>query len=103
MMIRVSVMYPKQDGGKFDYDYYLKTHIPLVQQRLGGALKRVEIFKGLGAPGGAPETFVTMASLYFDSADAFGAAFGPHAQEILGDIPNFTNLQPAVQLEEQLL
>jgi len=102
-MIRVSVMYPKQAGGKFDYDYYLKTHMPLVKQRVGEALKRVEIFKGVGAPGGGQETYVTVASLLFDSVDAFGKSFGPHAKEIMGDIPNFTNLQPIVQLEEQLM
>ena len=102
-MIRVTVLYPKQDGGTFDYDYYLKDHINLVKDKLGGALKNIEAGKGLGAPGGAPETYITHANLYFDSMDAFDAAFGPNAEAILGDVPNFTNLEPVVQLEEVLL
>ena len=102
-MIRVSVLYPLQEGGTFDYDYYLQKHIPMVQEKVGDALKKVEVYKGLGAPGDAPATYMTLASLFFDSAESFGASFGPHADEIIGDISNFTNVEPVVQLEEQLI
>ena len=102
-MVRVSVMYPKQSGGKFDFDYYLKSHIPMAKKLVGAALKKVEVYKGAGAPGGAPETYVAVASLFFDSVDAFGAAFGPVAEKVMADVPNYTNLQPVVQIEEQLL
>ena len=101
-MIRVSVMYGAKEGGTFDYDYYMKTHIPMVKQRLGSALKQIDAFKGIGAPGGAAATYVTVASLYFDSVPAFEGAFGPHAGEILGDIKNFSNIEPVVQLEDKL-
>jgi uncharacterized protein (TIGR02118 family) len=102
-MIRVIVMYPNKAGGTFNYDYYLKTHIPLVKKLLGSAVKDVRIFKGVGAPGGKPATYVTMASLFFDDVPAFEKAFGPHAQEILGDIPNFSNIEPTVQIDERLM
>ena len=101
-MIRVTVLYPKQDGGTFDYDYYMQKHMAIVRDKLGAALKRVEAGRGLGAPGGAAETYVTHANLYFDNMDAFGAAFGPVAGDIMADVPNFTNLTPVVQLEEIL-
>lgn len=102
-MIRVNVMYPKKEGVKFDYDYYLNTHVPLVQEKVGAAIKRAEIYKGISGAGGGPEPFVTIASLWFDSVQSFEKSFGPHAKEILGDIPNFTNVDPTVQIEEQLL
>jgi len=102
-MIRVHVMYPSQDGGTFDYDYYLKTHIPMVQDLVGKALKEVRIYKGGPGPDGSPAGVVTFASLFFDSVDAFGEAFGPHAEQIMGDVPNFTNIQPVVQIDERLL
>jgi hypothetical protein len=35
--------------------------------------------------------------------DAFQKAFGPHAGEILGDIPNYTNIKPIVQVSEVTL
>lgn len=102
-MIRVHVLYPNKDGATFDYDYYLKTHIPLVQELVGDALKEVRIYRGTSAPDGSPAGIMTFASLFFDSAEAFGAAFGPNADKILGDIPNFTNVEPSVQLDERLL
>jgi uncharacterized protein (TIGR02118 family) len=52
-----------------------------------------------GAPG-TPATYVAMGHLYFDSTDAFQAAFAPHAQSILADIPNYTNTQPTIQVSE---
>ncbi|MFQ5660421.1 MAG: EthD family reductase [Gammaproteobacteria bacterium] len=102
-MIRVNVFYPRQEGGNFDYDYYLGTHIPMVREKLGDVLKRVEVYKGVAGAGGGPEPYVTAASLFFDSVEAFENSFGPHAEEIMGDIPNFTNLEPTVQIEDQLL
>jgi len=38
--------------------------------------------------------------LYFESVPAFQAAFGPHAKEIMGDVPNYVNLQPIIQISE---
>jgi len=102
-MIRVIVMYPNKSGGTFNYDYYLKSHMTMVKQKLGAALKDVRVFKGVGAPGGKPASFVTTASLFFDDVPAFEKAFGPHAAEIMGDLPKFTNIEPQVQIDERLL
>ena len=100
-MIIVSVLYPNAPGCKFDLDYYLQRHVPMVQQRLGAALKRVAVERGLagGAPG-APAPFLAMAHLYFDSVEAFQSAFGPHAGAILADVPNYTNTTPVIQIGE---
>ncbi|AKO51107.1 ethyl tert-butyl ether degradation protein EthD [Marinobacter psychrophilus] len=100
-MIKVSVLYPKAEDSTFDIAYYRDTHMALVRERLGGACKRTAIESGLagGTPGEAP-TYIAMGHLYFDSPSDFEAAFGPHAKEILGDIPNFTNVQPTVQVSE---
>ena len=100
-MIIVSVLYPNAPGSRFDLDYYLKRHIPMVQQRLGAPLKRVGVERGLagGAPG-APPPFLAAAHLHFDSVEAFQAAFGPHAEPILADVPNYTNTTPVIQISE---
>ena len=81
--------------------YYLAKHMPMVKQKLGAACKSMAVEEGIagGAPG-APATYVAMGHLYFDSSDAFQSAFGPHAQDILGDIPNYTNIQPTIQISE---
>ncbi len=98
-MIRVSVLYPQ--SGKFDWDYYLAKHVPLVREKLGKALKAVAIDKGLaGGQPGTPPGFVAMFHMTFDSADAFQAAFGPHAKALMADIPNYTKAQPQIQISE---
>lgn len=100
-MIRVSVLYPNEDGAKFDHDYYANTHIPMVRAKLEpGGLKKAEVDKGLAGGDGGTPPFVAAAYLFFDSVDAFQGAFGAHAEEIMGDIPNYTNLQPQVQISE---
>ena len=80
-MVKVSVFYPNSAGCKFDMNYYLTKHMPMVQQKLGAACKSIAVEQGIagGAPG-APATYVAMGHLYFDSADAFASAFGPHAR-----------------------
>ena len=52
-----------------------------------------------GAPG-QPPTYVAMCHVYAESATAFAAAFGPHAKQILGDIPNYTDIAPVLQISE---
>jgi len=100
-MIKVSVFYPNNNGTKFNMDYYCKSHIPMVQQKLGVACKGVAVEHGLsGATPGSRPAFVAMGHLYFDTAEAFETAFGPHAQEIMADIPNYTDIQPTIKISE---
>jgi uncharacterized protein (TIGR02118 family) len=100
-MIKVSVMYPNNAGARFDHDYYREKHMPLVKARMGDACKYYTIDKGLagGAPG-APATYVGMCHIFADSVDSFQKAFGPHAKEIMGDIQNYTDIAPVMQISE---
>lgn len=41
-----------------------------------------------------------MCHIFCDSIAAFQAGFGPHAQEIMGDIPNYTDQTPIFQISE---
>jgi uncharacterized protein (TIGR02118 family) len=99
-MIKVSVLYPNSPGAKFDMAYYTTKHMPMVQ-RLIPTCKGIAAEQGLGGgtPGSAP-TYIAVGHLLFDTVEAFQSGFGPHADEILGDIPNYTNTQPVVQISE---
>ena len=100
-MIKVSVFYPNGSGGTFDMRYYLNKHIPMVQQKLGTALKGVSVEHGLGGgQPGSPAAYLAMGHLIFDSVEAFQQAWGPHADAIVGDVPNYTNTQPTIQVSE---
>ena len=103
-MIKVSVLYPNIKGSKFDMKYYCEIHIPLVEQKLRGSLRRVVVEKGIsgGTPGSKP-TYIVSGHLIFDSVEAFDNAFFPHADAIMGDIPNYTDIEPIVQVSEILL
>lgn len=100
-MVKVSVLYPHTDGARFDHAYYRDRHMPMVKQRLGDACLYYTVDKGLagGAPG-APAPFVGMCHIYCESAHAFQQAFAPHVAEIMGDVRNYTDLQPMVQISE---
>ena len=103
-MIKVSVMYPNKPGVRFDHDYYHTKHPPLIKSRMGAALKYYAIDKALmdgeGQPLGA---YVAMCHLLCDSLDAYEASFGPHAQEVREDIPNFTDLTSIHQISEVIV
>jgi len=100
-MIKVSVFYPNTAGSTFDMPYYLNNHMPMVRQKLGAALKGSSVEQGLA--GGQPESppaYVAMGHLVFDSVEAFQQAWGPHAEAIVGDVPNYTNTQPTIQVSQ---
>jgi uncharacterized protein (TIGR02118 family) len=103
-MIKVSVFYPNSEGVRFDMDYYRDRHMPMVQAKLGTACKGVAVEHGVaGAAPGSRPAFVAMGHMYFDSVEAFQASFAPHSTEIVSDIPNYTNVQPNIQISEVVL
>jgi uncharacterized protein (TIGR02118 family) len=98
-MVKVSVLYPNRTGTKFDMTYYLDRHIPMVRRLVGSALKGVSVEHGIsGDEPGSPPPYVTTAHLLFDSVEAFQKNFGTHAQEMMDDIPKYTNSEPLVQI-----
>jgi uncharacterized protein (TIGR02118 family) len=100
-MITVNVLYRNTDSFKFNMNYYLDTHMPMISTLLGSALKGALVQQGTGggAPGSLPE-FGVITVLRFESLSAFQAAFAPHAEAVMADIVNFTNAQPSIQFNE---
>ena len=100
-MIKVSVMYPYAAGARFDHTYYRERHMPMMKQLLGAACLYYTVDKGIagGAPGTDP-LYVAKCDFVCTSFEAFQAARGPHAQEIRGDIANYTDIQPVLQISE---
>jgi uncharacterized protein (TIGR02118 family) len=103
-VIKVSVFYANEAGAHFDMDYYCAKHMPLVQRLCGPALLSVAVEKGLagGAPGSAP-SFLAMGHLHFNSVESYQSAFGPHMQEIVADVANYTNITPVIQISQIML
>jgi uncharacterized protein (TIGR02118 family) len=100
-MVKVSVLYPNDTRINFDMTYYLGHHIPMVRRLLASTLKEVTVEHGLaGELPGSPAPYITTCNLLFDSVEAYQASFSPHAQEILEDIPKYTNSEPVIQIGE---
>ena len=101
-MIKMSVMYPQEQGKNFNLDYYLQTHMALVKDKWSGLVKDVYVTKGLagGAPN-SPPSYHVMAQISFASMDDLQEALGKGA-DLFADIPNFTDIQPVVQISEQV-
>jgi uncharacterized protein (TIGR02118 family) len=100
-MIKLSVMYPHKEGATFDMEYYCSRHMPMVQQKVGAALKGVAVDQGIaGAEPGSGAPFLAIGHLLFESLEALETSFGPHEAAIEADIPNYTNIQPTIQISE---
>ncbi len=101
-MVCVSVFYPYSQGKKFDHKYYAQSHMPMVMDRCKSfGLSRYEIDSGLaGGEPGSLAPFTCVGRLYFDAAEEFEKAMSAHGSEILGDIPNYTDIEPQIQVSQ---
>lgn len=97
----IAVMYPGADGSRFDHDYYMQSHIPLVRRLWSPfGLQDIAIMRGIAGPDGAAPTYTLIAQLTFDSMDAFNGGAAKHSGEIFADIPKFTDSTPVLQFNE---
>ena len=101
-MIRVTVAYPNEPGKKFDWDYYLNSHGPMVNKNMGNrGLVKAEVDKGVsGSDPSEPAPFVAIAHLTFNTVEEVHEAFKAVGREVMGDIPNFTDIKPTFQISE---
>lgn len=105
-MVKISILYPNKPGARFDFPYYTEQHMPRSIELLGAhpGFKGVSVERGISgaAPDSAPD-YVAMCHFLFDSAEAFLQAFMPHAPELQGDMGNYTDIQPVIQVSEVLI
>ena len=101
---KITVLYAQPKSVEEFDKYYFEKHMPMVKARMGAALKFYAVEKGIaGGSPGDPATYVAVAHLHCDSIDDFQRGFDPHTQEIMGDIPNYTDQTPVVQISEVLV
>jgi uncharacterized protein (TIGR02118 family) len=100
-MFKISIFYPPTPSGRFDMAYYIERHMPMVKSKIGDACVGFTVDSGLagGAPG-APAPYVAIGALMVNSLEVFGAAMAQHGAEIMGDIVNYTDSQPVMQISE---
>jgi uncharacterized protein (TIGR02118 family) len=99
MPVSLQVIYPVGDGTHFDHDYYVATHLPLVGEHMGPHIDSTLVTKGLAGGPDTPAGFHAVATIVFADQDAMNAAMAK-AGPVLADLPNFTNVQPAMLIGE---
>lgn len=92
----VTVLYPAST--KFDMDYYLKTHMPLVSERWGSfGLKAWYVSDLRGVP---DQLYSVQATLVWDAPEGglegFKKAGEAHGPEVMGDVKNFSTEAPII-------
>lgn len=100
-MIKVTFLYPNTEGSRFDMDYYLTTHLDLSKRLLRPALKGVNVDRGIsGIEPGSPPPYHAVGHLLFDSVEEFYEALVPHIDELRGDVANYSENEPIIQISE---
>jgi uncharacterized protein (TIGR02118 family) len=75
--------------------------MPMAADLLAPVLLAVSV--EIGVSGAAPEqppAFCAIAGFTCESAEAFTEAFLPHAAKLQGDIPNYTDIEPIIQISQ---
>ena len=100
-MVKVSVLYPSRPGNRFDVEYYVGVHMPMAKRLLGDAVKAISVEIGIGGgEPGAPAPYAAMVGFTCETVEAFMAAFMPVVGQLQGDIPNYTDIEPVIQVSE---
>ena len=103
-MICVSAFYPAAGESRFDRQYYMDRHMPLIAGLLKPfGLQKIEVDEGLsgGAPG-SPANYKVICRLYFDTLENFQASLGAVGNQIFADIPNYTDIPLELQVSKTL-
>jgi uncharacterized protein (TIGR02118 family) len=106
LMLKISILYPNTKGSRFDFSYYVDTHMPMSIKLLSThpGFKGVSVERGLS--GGIPGTnaaYIAMCHFLFDSVEDFMAAFISNSAILQGDMPNYTDIEPVIQVNEVLI
>lgn len=96
MTFHATVLYPNDDDINFDRQYYMSTHMPLVESTWKKhGLTGWHVTEYSKALDGAKPAYLIAAKLDWESEEALENALkDPEAAKIFGDIPNFTNKKP---------
>ena len=99
-MIKITIAYPRVAGRAFDHDYFLDRHLPRLLDRVGHAVRRTTVERGVDAAPWPDAEHELVCSLECESREAFEAAFFPHIEELQDDMERCGGAPPSISLAE---
>ena len=100
-MFRLAVIYPATEGGHFDFDYYVKSHVPKAVSFISASVIRTEVTRGVSGAGSSPAPYTAILAIYLRNLECLQALQQPEATTwAVNDMPNYTNISPIVSVEE---
>ena len=101
---QITVLYPNESDATFNLDYYIKSHMPMVQEQFGPyGFEGYQVLKLVGTPDPSqPSPYTIQATLNFKSQQDFEEALKNTAEKVLGDVPNFSNKGPVLMIGDKV-
>ena len=87
----MTIVYQNGTDVRFNFDYYINTHMPLIMRLYGKSISRFELRRGQPGADGAPPPYVATISIWIADGAAFDAAQAQHQAGLRADVPKFTN------------
>jgi uncharacterized protein (TIGR02118 family) len=87
----MTIVYQNSPNVRFDFDYYINTHMPLIMRLYGKSISRFELRRGLPGADGAPPPYVATITIWIADPKAFDEAAAIHQAGLRADVPKFTD------------
>lgn len=102
-MVRINVLFPRSDGARFDADYYVNRHLPLLHELLlPMGLAGIQAHAGTADGPGLASAYLMVASLDFASPEDLRRAMSVHGATIAADVGRCTDIEPLVQVGSEV-
>jgi uncharacterized protein (TIGR02118 family) len=87
----MTIVYQSGADVRFDFDYYVNTHMPRIMNLYGKSISRFELRRGQPAADGAAPPYVATITIWIADGKAFDEAQALHQAGLRADVPKFTN------------
>lgn len=87
----MTITYQNGADVRFDFDYYVNTHMPRIMNLYGKSISRFELRRGQPGADGAKPPYVATITIWIADGAAFDAAQAQHQAGLRADVPKFTN------------
>lgn len=101
MSYAMTVAYPLEEGSEFDFEYFESKHIPLCASLYAShGFEGYVLRKNVGPGPGRGGQFHAVIDLLFASEAQLKAGITEAGKLVAADVPNYTNLRPAVSFAD---